>query len=269
MFHLSCASLISSNIHSALRLLKCLQRIDHLTGIHNHQLLTDHSTTLCLYPKSLTDFCRLFCSTLLHLFSVFLATQSFHHLFILFPEKSSAIFFPFIFFHPSAWIHVSIPIGIDLKHTYAQRWHLLLFCHILLLLLYVPLVTPSLIYANFFFPFYLPVSCVLTGFPVRVCWVICNRLVGARERKDGEVDEKRRGWVKIGLFGVWSTWRSNIKYTWSIHGALSVHRNKGRGRSCRGGERRGPGHRGREGREVDGKGGRDHFVLPFRMAFMV
>lgn len=54
MFHLSCASLISSNIHSALRLLKCLQRIDHLTGIHNHQLLTDHSTTLCLYPKSLS-----------------------------------------------------------------------------------------------------------------------------------------------------------------------------------------------------------------------
>lgn len=54
MFHLSYASLISSNIHSALRLLKCLQRIDHLTGIHNHQLLTDHSTTLCLYPKSLS-----------------------------------------------------------------------------------------------------------------------------------------------------------------------------------------------------------------------
>lgn len=50
--------------------------------------------------------------------------------------------------------------------------------------------------------------------------------------------------------------------------ALCVYRNKGRGgaEEEEEKERRRPGQR---GREVDGKGGRDHFVFPFRIAFMV
>lgn len=64
-----------------------------------------------------------------------------------------------------------------------------------------------------------------------------------------------------------------MKQSYKIHLvhllALCVYRNKGRGwaeEEEEEKERRRPGQR---GREVDGKGGRDHFVFPFRIAFIV
>lgn len=63
-----------------------------------------------------------------------------------------------------------------------------------------------------------------------------------------------------------------MKYTWSIHGPLCVKQKGGDGAME---EERAAGLGNRDGREgvgwgVEGReGGRDHFALPFRMAFMV
>lgn len=72
---------------------------------------------------------------------------------------------------------------------------------------------------------------------------------------------------KVDLFGVWSTWSSHIKYTWSIYWHSVFTETKGGD----GAEEEEEKERrlGQRGREVDGRGGRDHAMFPFRIAFIV
>lgn len=94
----------------------------------------------------------------------------------------------------------------------------------------------SYLHLNNSSPFYLPFSGELPTPPSPLVirsaeWFIAlQQAASTGGRKKGKVDQEKKGARgEIGLFGVWSTYRSNIKYTWYNHGARSVRRNKGRG----------------------------------------
>lgn len=88
---------------------------------------------------------------------------------------------------------------------------------------------------------------------------------GGSERKVMQM-KRGGGRIKFDLCGVWSTWRSHIKYTWSIYWHSVFTETKG-GDGAEEEEEKEKRRLGQRGRKVDGKGGEGPLCVSFQESF--